>query len=85
LAVLLLASKQNSHANRILGLWCLCLALNFLGPFIPLDGPPNGFSFLIGWHFFYLLFMVHFCICTVAMPLTSDHSNPVTYYIFRLG
>lgn len=52
MAVLLLASKQNSHANRILGLWCLCLALNFLGPFIPLDGPPNGFSFLIGWHFF---------------------------------
>ena len=52
LAVLLLMSKQNSHANRVLGLWGLCLALNFLGPFIPLDGPPNGFSFLIGWHFF---------------------------------
>ncbi len=51
LAVLLLASKQNSNANRVLGLWCLCLALNFLGVFIPLDGPPNGFSVLIGWHF----------------------------------
>lgn len=50
-ALLALAAK-NTDANRVLGTWCLFLALYFLGPFITLDGELNAFSSLIGWSYF---------------------------------
>lgn len=52
LAGLLIWGPKNSTANRILGTWCLFLGLNFLGPFIYLNGELNAFSALIGLHKF---------------------------------
>lgn len=49
LAMLLIPGSGNSHANRILGVWCLFLALSFAGAFITMDGQINAFSGLIGW------------------------------------
>lgn len=52
LAGLLIWGPKNSTANRILGTWCLFLGLNFLGPFIYINGELNAFSALIGLHKF---------------------------------
>ena len=52
LAILLLFGENTSTASRILGAWCLFLALTFLGPFIHLDREINVFSPLIGLHIF---------------------------------
>jgi len=52
LAGLLIFSVKSSTASRILGTFCLLLALRFLGPFIYLDQELNIFSFLIGFHAF---------------------------------
>jgi AraC-like DNA-binding protein len=52
LAALLIFGPQVTNASRILGGWCLFLALNFLGFFIFIDGEINIFSALIGWSFF---------------------------------
>jgi AraC-like DNA-binding protein len=52
LAGLLIWGPKNSTANRILGTWCLFLGLNFLGPFIYINGELNVFSSLIGLHHF---------------------------------
>ncbi len=52
LAGLLIWGPQNSTASRILGTWCLFLGLNFLGPFIYINGELNAFSALIGLHQF---------------------------------
>lgn len=46
-----LDSKSNT-AGRILGTFCLLLALYFLSRFISADGELNSFSFLIGWGWF---------------------------------
>jgi AraC-like DNA-binding protein len=52
LAMLLIFSSQVSYASRILGIWCLFLALRFLAHFIAMDGELNAFTWLIGWDFF---------------------------------
>ena len=52
LAGLLMWGSQISIASRILGMWCLMLGLNFLGPFIHMNGELNAFSSLIGLHIF---------------------------------
>jgi len=52
LAGLLTFSAKSSIASRILGIFCLLLALRFLGPFIHLDQELNIFSSLIGFHAF---------------------------------
>ncbi len=52
LSCLLVFGTQNTNASRILGVWCLFLALSFLGPFITLIPEVNMFSGLIGWSFF---------------------------------
>jgi AraC-like DNA-binding protein len=52
LASLLIFDRTLSNASRILGAWCLFLALSFLGPFITIDGQLNVFSPLIGLSFF---------------------------------
>ena len=52
LASLLIFDRTLSNASRILGAWCLFLALGFLGPFITMDGQLNAFSPLIGLSFF---------------------------------
>ncbi len=52
LAGLLIWGSQISTASRILGIWCLFLGLNFLGPFIYINGELNVFSSLIGLHMF---------------------------------
>ncbi len=52
LAGLLIWGPQNSTASRILGTWCLFLGLNFLGPFIYINGELNAFSALIGLHLY---------------------------------
>lgn len=52
LCSLLAFGQTNSSANRVLGVWCLTLALSFIGPFITLDGELNAFSGLIGWSYF---------------------------------
>lgn len=49
LAFLLIPGAGNSHASRILGIWCLFLALSFAGAFITMDRQINAFSGLIGW------------------------------------
>jgi AraC-like DNA-binding protein len=50
LAGLLMFGPKTSTASRILGTFCLLLALRFLGPFIHLDQELNIFSALIGFH-----------------------------------
>jgi AraC-like DNA-binding protein len=50
--VLLMFSSQVSHASRILGVWCLFLAMRFLAHFLAIDGELNAFTWLIGWNFF---------------------------------
>ncbi|MGH8051001.1 MAG: helix-turn-helix domain-containing protein [Arenimonas sp.] len=52
LSGLLIFGTRNTNASRILGVWCLFLALSFLGPFITLSPGINLFSGLIGWSFF---------------------------------
>lgn len=52
LSCLLIFGTQNTNASRILGIWCLFLALSFLGPFITISHELNMFSGLIGWSFF---------------------------------
>ncbi len=52
LSGLLIFGFQVSNASRILGVWCLFLALSFLGHFIITGREPNLFSFLLGWHYF---------------------------------
>ncbi|MCL2911314.1 helix-turn-helix domain-containing protein [Shewanella aquimarina] len=52
MACLLIVGGQNSQGNRILGSWCLFLALRFLSAFIPMNGELNAFSDLIGWSYF---------------------------------
>jgi len=52
LAGLLIFGSQISIASRILGAWCLLMGLNFLGPFIYINGEINAFSPLIGLHIF---------------------------------
>jgi len=53
LAGLLIFGSQISTASRILGVWCLFLGLNFLGPFVYLDLELNAFSAMIGFHMFF--------------------------------
>ncbi len=52
LSCLLAVGTRISNSSRILGGWCLLLALYFLGPFITMDGEINLFSSLIGWSLF---------------------------------
>jgi AraC-like DNA-binding protein len=52
LAGLLVFGSQNTNASRILGAWCLFLALSFLGSFIAMDGEMNMFTGLIGFSSF---------------------------------
>ena len=52
LASLLLFSFRISIASRILGVWCLFLALSLLANFITINGEINIFTGLIGWPFF---------------------------------
>lgn len=52
LASLLLFSVRISIASRILGVWCLFLALSLMANFITMSGEINLFTGLIGWHFF---------------------------------
>ncbi len=52
LSLLLLFSVPASRANRILGLWCLVLAVSFLGRFVTVDEELNKFSVFIGWSYF---------------------------------
>lgn len=52
LSCLLVFGGQNTNASRILGVWCLFLALSFVGPFITMKPELNPFSGLIGWSFF---------------------------------
>jgi len=52
LAGLLTFGTKTSTASRILGIFCLLLAFNFLGPFIYLQREINVLSPLIGFHAF---------------------------------
>ena len=52
LAFLLMFGSGISNASRILGVWCLLLALSFLAYFITLDREVNAFTGLLGWNFF---------------------------------
>jgi AraC-like DNA-binding protein len=52
LAFLLMFGSRISVASRLLGIWCLFLALSFLAKFITLDGELNIFTGLYGWSFF---------------------------------
>ncbi len=52
LFALLNLDSKTSTANRILGLFCLFLAIFFLTPLIHFDGELNAFSGLLGWSFF---------------------------------
>jgi AraC-like DNA-binding protein len=52
LAGLLIFGATSSTASRLLGTWCLFLALYLLGPFIYLDRELNAFSALLGLHIF---------------------------------
>jgi len=49
---LLICSRQVANASRILGVWSLLLALNFLGIFIYMNGELNAFSSFIGYSAF---------------------------------
>lgn len=65
LACLLIFGSTLSNASRILGAWCLFLALGYLGKFITMDGELNGFSPLIGFSSFfpalYAAFLYVYC------------------------
>ncbi|MRX27442.1 helix-turn-helix domain-containing protein [Kangiella sp. HZ709] len=52
LFVLLNLDSRATTANRLLGVFCLLLALYFLSPFIALNAELNAFSGLLGWGFF---------------------------------
>lgn len=52
LSFLLIFGSSTTAANRILGGWCLFLALSFLGTFITMEREVNVFSSLIGWYYF---------------------------------
>lgn len=52
LASLLIFGGHVSTASRILGGWCLFLALSFLARFITMEPGVNIFSPLIGWSFY---------------------------------
>ncbi len=52
LSGLLIFGEKRSSANRILGIWCLFLALYFAGPFITMNKEINIFSSFIGWSYF---------------------------------
>jgi AraC-like DNA-binding protein len=49
LFLLLMLDSRVSGTSRLLGVWCLFLALVFLGPFITMNGTLNVFSWWIGW------------------------------------
>lgn len=49
LACLLLFGRRNTTASRLLGLWCLLLALNFALTFSQMGDGVHAFTFLIGW------------------------------------
>ncbi|MDX2479610.1 MAG: helix-turn-helix domain-containing protein [Desulfuromusa sp.] len=76
LACLLIFGAHNSNANKILGGWCLFLALSFLGPFITMSREVNLFSGFIGWSYFlpasYGAFLYLYCRHAI-----TDH--PLTY------
>jgi AraC-like DNA-binding protein len=52
LAFLLIFSVRISIASRLLGVWCLFLALRFLSNFITQNGEINSFTGFLGWNFF---------------------------------
>jgi AraC-like DNA-binding protein len=52
LSGLLVCGENNTNANRMLGIWCLFLALYFAGPFITINEDINVLSSLIGWSYF---------------------------------
>ncbi|MCW8876857.1 MAG: helix-turn-helix domain-containing protein [Kangiellaceae bacterium] len=52
LAVLLALSLKVSVASRILGIWCLLLALSFLGVLVSVNQELSFLSFLVGWTYF---------------------------------
>jgi|GEM_PF-354384 len=86
LAGLLIFGSQNTNASRILGTWCLFLALSFLGPFIIMDREMNLFTGLIGFNSFlpaaYGAFLYLYCRhAIVDRPLALKdlwHFVPIT-------
>ena len=52
LAFLLIFSIRISIASRLLGVWCLFLALRFLAKFITQSGEVNSFTGFLGWNLF---------------------------------
>jgi len=47
---LLTIGNENTKANKILGVWCLCLGLFFLGILVNVQTSLNIFSFFINWN-----------------------------------
>jgi len=65
LALLLIFSVRIDIASRLLGVWCLFLALRFLANFIAQSGELNSFTDFLGWNLFlpasYVALMFLYC------------------------
>ncbi|WP_339725861.1 helix-turn-helix domain-containing protein [uncultured Paraglaciecola sp.] len=82
LACLLLLSAKINQAGRLLGYWCIFLALYFLGHLIIKDGELNSFSIFIGWSYFlpasYGAFLYLYC----SLALKNRQLNQYDWLYF---